>query len=130
MSVLVVGDWGQDNAGQYACATGMGTVADALRPEMVLSAGDNLYGGGVQPSDGPDGAKRFNRTFERVYDAPSLASVPWYAVSGNSDWNIHCTGAYSRPVASHRVRTLYISAQARRCRTQTARARSRCRAAT
>mmetsp|Transcript_21506 Transcript_21506/g.56067 ORF Transcript_21506/g.56067 Transcript_21506/m.56067 type:complete len:459 (-) Transcript_21506:147-1523(-) len=83
---LAIGDWGDDNEGQYATAKGMGYVAETLKPNFVLALGDNFYGSGIHtPEDGPDGEDRFKKTFEDVYSADSLQGIPFYAIAGNHD---------------------------------------------
>ena len=60
----------------------MGFIAKEINAQQVFMLGDNFYG--LQP-DGPDEA-RFNGTFEDVYIAPSLKSIPFWAIAGNHDW--------------------------------------------
>lgn len=83
---LAHGDWGDDSEGQKACAAGMGAVAAEIGATQVISLGDLFYGSGIHtPADGPDGMLRFDKTFEKVYDAPSLKKIPFYAIAGNHD---------------------------------------------
>ena len=35
-------------------------------------------------TDGIDGVDRFESTFEKVYTAESLRTIPWYAIAGKS----------------------------------------------
>ncbi len=95
LDALVIGDWGHAPLGQNECGAAMGVVAGRIQPSFVLSMGDNLYADEAFPGPvpgGADGAERFQRTYEQVYNASSLADVPWYTVSGNADWNLHCSG--------------------------------------
>jgi len=79
---IVVGDWGRQ--GQYhqpEVAMQMALVGAMLRPQFVISTGDNFY---------PSGLKRVNDSqiwdsFVNVYDYPSLQG-PWYTVLGNHDY--------------------------------------------
>ncbi len=72
---IVVGDWGRQ--GQYHqqdVAMQMALVGAMLRPQFVISTGDNFY---------PSGLKRENDTqifdsFTGVYEYPSLKG-PWYS---------------------------------------------------
>ncbi|CAK4410317.1 unnamed protein product [Aphanomyces euteiches] len=60
----------------------MGQSAAQLHPARILSHGDSFYWNGVGPAD----AKyRFEESFEKVYNAPSLLTVPWLNVAGNHD---------------------------------------------
>ena len=36
----------------------------------------------------------FARTITNIYNAPSLATVPWYAVTGNHDWGGSVTATF------------------------------------
>ncbi|QDZ20943.1 metallophosphoesterase [Chloropicon primus] len=82
VTFLVVGDWGRDGLdGQRAVARGMASLADELRPDFVISTGDNFYIGGLaSPSD-----SQFETSFVDVYNAGSL-QVPWLTVLGNHDY--------------------------------------------
>lgn len=97
---LAVGDWGDDSAGQHAAAAGMGMVAEEISATQVIALGDNFYHtadshcgtagghyGGIclNNTDGIDGVIRFNSTFESVYTAESLRTIPFYAIAGNHD---------------------------------------------
>ena len=43
-AVMQVGDWGRDGTqNQSAVAALMATVADAVKPDFILSMGDNFY---------------------------------------------------------------------------------------
>jgi hypothetical protein len=69
---LAHADWGDDSAGQHACAAGMGDVAAEINATQVISLGDLFYGSGIHtPADGPDGKDRFKKTFEDVYEMSS-----------------------------------------------------------
>merc|ERR550514_1782985 len=63
----------------------MGVVADQIKPAFCTMLGDNFYGSGIHASDGVNGTKRFDKTFEKVYDAPSLQNISFYAIAGNHD---------------------------------------------
>ncbi|KAL3162377.1 hypothetical protein ABBQ32_010055 [Trebouxia sp. C0010 RCD-2024] len=79
---LLVGDWGRDGTqNQSAVAALMATVADAVRPDFILSVGDNFYESGLLSVNDP----QFMSSFTNVYNAPSL-QVPWHAVLGNHDY--------------------------------------------
>eukprot|EP00038_Savillea_parva_P008042 m.174280 g.174280 ORF g.174280 m.174280 type:complete len:460 (-) comp13812_c0_seq1:274-1653(-) len=103
---LAIGDWGNDNEGQYATAEGMGVVAADLSAQFVVALGDNFYGSGIHPSDGPDGEYRFKKTFEDVYNATSLQNIPFYAIAGNHDHlgNVSAQIAYAY---THKTRWTY-----------------------
>jgi len=94
---LATADWGDDSAGQHACADGMGAVAAEINARHVFMLGDNFYPSGIHPSDGPDGHLRFKKTFEDVYTAKALQNITFWAIAGNHDHmgNVSAQRAYS-----------------------------------
>lgn len=79
---LLVGDWGRDGGqNQSAVAALMATVADSMKPDFILSMGDNFYENGLLSVDDP----QFQSSFTDVYNADSL-QVQWHAVLGNHDY--------------------------------------------
>jgi tartrate-resistant acid phosphatase type 5 len=81
-SFLVVGDWGRDGGyGQGAVASAMAKVAEDLRPNFVVSTGDNFYLGGLAGVND----EQFETSFTDVYSHASL-QVPWLSVLGNHDY--------------------------------------------
>lgn len=79
---LVVGDWGRDGTHHQAkVAQGMANVAAELRPNFVVSTGDNFYDGGLASTEDP----QFDTSFVEIYANASL-QVPWLAVLGNHDY--------------------------------------------
>ena len=84
LSFLVVGDWGRDGQhGQREVAHSMAAVASHpdVRPDFVISVGDNFYVGGLFGVDDP----QFETSFVEMYTATAL-QVPWLAVLGNMDY--------------------------------------------
>ena len=79
--IYLLVDWGgTDTApytepGQTACAVGMGVVAEESSANIGLLLGDNFYTTGLH---GDAHSTRFDETFENVYTAPSLQSLPFY----------------------------------------------------
>ncbi|KAH9160616.1 hypothetical protein LEN26_001773 [Aphanomyces euteiches] len=71
-----------DYYAQIYVAALMAQSADEIHPLRILSHGDNFYWSGVGTGDME---YRFDQTFERVYNAPSLRDVPWLNVAGNHD---------------------------------------------
>ncbi|OQR81672.1 calcineurin-like phosphoesterase [Thraustotheca clavata] len=60
----------------------MALSAIELKPTRILSHGDNFYWVGV----GMDNANyRFEQSFEKIYNQPSLQNIPWINVMGNHD---------------------------------------------
>ena len=72
---LTTADWGDDSAGQHACAAGMGAVAAEIDAKHVFMLGDNFYPSGIHARDGKDGEDRIKKTFENVYTAESLQNL-------------------------------------------------------
>jgi len=66
---------------QQSVARAMEGLAKGLRPQFVLSLGDNFYDGGVQDLKDP----QLKASFEDVYGFGSLASVPWHISLGDHD---------------------------------------------
>lgn len=87
INFCAIGDWGGQELfpyftlGQKETAKGMGKVAEAIDSKFVVALGDNFYHAGVQDSR----SFRFDWTFEDVYSAESLTSIPWYVIGGNHD---------------------------------------------
>ncbi|KAM8793912.1 tartrate-resistant acid phosphatase type 5 [Eudromia elegans] len=100
LQFLALGDWGGvpeppfATPRQRATAAAMGGAAAALGADFVLALGDNFYYEGVRDERDP----RFQATFERVFSAPSLRSLPWLVLAGNHDHegNVTAQVAYSR----------------------------------
>ena len=87
----------------------MGVVAKEIKATQVFCLGDNFYGSGIHtPADGPDGEKRFKKTFEDVYNAPALMDIPFYAIAGNHDHggNVSAQIAYGSD-GLHKTRWVY-----------------------
>jgi tartrate-resistant acid phosphatase type 5 len=77
------GCWGgNDVPSQRAVAAVMGKVAAERNVRFVIAAGDNFYTRGVKSVDD----SRFQTTFERVYNAPSLQAIPFLVALGNHDY--------------------------------------------
>ena len=86
INFLALGDWGGSPLwgslpDQVLTAKGMGKVAQERKADFVVTLGDNFYFTGVEDVD----SKRFNKTYEYVYNAESLAKIPWYVIGGNHD---------------------------------------------
>ena len=94
LNFLVFGDWGrQGETDQVDVATQMGIAANSLKPQFIISVGDNFYEDGVASTSDP----QWQTSFEKVYRAPAL-QVPWYVALGNHDYRGNCDAqiAYSR----------------------------------
>jgi len=82
LNFLAVGDWGREGQShQREVAVRMGESAKELDARFVISVGDNFYEDGVTSVDDP----AWQKSFEQVYDAPSL-QVPWWVALGNHDY--------------------------------------------
>ncbi len=95
---LAMADWGDDSDAQRTCADGLALVAGRLSAAAVFVLGNNFFGSGIHSAvDGPDGRLRFQRTFENIYSAASLAQLPFFAIAGAHDWegNVSAQIAYT-----------------------------------
>jgi len=93
LNFLVFGDWGRHGEkDQVEVAMQMEIAANAMKPQFIISVGDNFYEKGVASVEDP----QWQKTFESVYVAPSL-QVPWYVALGNHDYLGNCDAqlAYS-----------------------------------
>lgn len=82
LDFLVIGDWGRRGIwGQRETANQMAAIAEAVRPQFIISAGDNFYDAGVE--DIAD--SHWHDSFENVYYHDSL-QIPWYLSLGNHDY--------------------------------------------
>ena len=86
INFLALGDWGGSPffgslPDQVLTAKGMGKVAQEINADFVVTLGDNFYFTGVEDVD----SKRFVETYESVYNAKSLITIPWYVIGGNHD---------------------------------------------
>lgn len=83
LNFLAVGDWGREGEfHQRDVAIRMGESAKELGARFVISVGDNFYEDGVTSADDP----AWQKSFEAVYDAPSL-QVLWWVALGNHDYH-------------------------------------------
>ncbi|HLX68279.1 MAG TPA: tartrate-resistant acid phosphatase type 5 family protein [Verrucomicrobiae bacterium] len=86
LNFLVFGDWGRHGeTDQVDVATQMGIAANAIKPQFIISVGDNFYEDGVTSTSDP----QWQNSFENVYHSPSL-QVPWYVALGNHDYRGNC----------------------------------------
>lgn len=84
LTFLVVGDWGRDGmCCQRDVAAEMSIAAVKLKPQFVVSTGDNFYEGGIKDSN--DG--QVDRSWRGVYIEPhdSMQELPWKVILGNHD---------------------------------------------
>lgn len=82
---FVLGDWGREGKfGQKDMADTMADVANFVKPDFVVSTGDNFYDEGV--TDVND--ILWEISFETVYHQKSL-QIPWYATLGNHDYMLN-----------------------------------------
>mmetsp|Transcript_10817 Transcript_10817/g.26454 ORF Transcript_10817/g.26454 Transcript_10817/m.26454 type:complete len:418 (-) Transcript_10817:274-1527(-) len=68
---------------QRSVADCMDNVAMRVKPDFILSLGDNFYPDGAQSLDD----NQFSSSFEHVYNRPHLKSTKWWITIGDHD---HC----------------------------------------
>ena len=113
ISFLAIGDWGGQSwfpyhtVAQKETAKGMGNVAANLQAQFVIALGDNFYRYGVDDVN----SQRFGSTFESVYQAPSLTTIPWYVIGGNHDYygNVSAQIDYTQKSSRWNFPSLYHS---------------------
>jgi len=98
INFLAIGDWGGDSdsspatTAQKQVSSAMNTLASKIPVDFYLALGDNFYNSGVKNVD----SKRFDQSFESVYNGPNLQKK-WYIAPGNHDYsgNVSAQIAYS-----------------------------------
>ncbi|HLP27799.1 MAG TPA: metallophosphoesterase [Candidatus Didemnitutus sp.] len=82
LNFLVIGDWGTGGSLQKKVASGMMNMKakfpPGLKPQFVLSTGDNIYPSGV--SSVMD--QQWSTKYEKIYEGLDL---PWWSILGNHD---------------------------------------------
>lgn len=76
-----IGDWGKVNNGLLATANSMTLYSQKLKPDFILSLGDNFYPDGVTDVDDI----QWETTYRQIFRHPNLF-CPWYSVLGNHDY--------------------------------------------
>jgi tartrate-resistant acid phosphatase type 5 len=86
LNFLVFGDWGrQGEQDQIEVAEQMVKESKKIKPQFIISVGDNFYENGVQSVDDP----HWQKSFEEVYRDPAL-QIRWYCILGNHDYHANC----------------------------------------
>ncbi len=79
---FVVGDWGREGKeGQQEVADMMDLAGYVVKPDFIVSVGDNFYPDGVSGVNDP----QFQNSYELVYTGKNLF-CPWYLALGNHDY--------------------------------------------
>lgn len=79
---FVIGDWGRNGQfGQSETAKAMAEYASVVRPDFIISTGDNFYPHGVRSITDP----QWETSFENIYADASL-QLDWWVVLGNHDY--------------------------------------------
>ena len=78
LKFVVLGDFGTGGPGQYGLATQMARFHDEFKFDIVVTVGDNIYGGEETPQE-------FVLKFETPYKPLLDAGVKFYATLGNHD---------------------------------------------
>eukprot|EP01061_Rhynchopus_euleeides_P022851 TRINITY_DN37326_c0_g1_i1.p1 TRINITY_DN37326_c0_g1~~TRINITY_DN37326_c0_g1_i1.p1 ORF type:complete len:203 (+),score=38.07 TRINITY_DN37326_c0_g1_i1:31-609(+) len=77
---IALGDWGMPRHHQEEVAEALTRVARKVRPEFIVSLGDNFYPVGVRSTEDMQWRERF----EEIYAKPPLI-VPWHITLGDHD---------------------------------------------
>ena len=78
LKFVVLGDFGTGGPGQYELAAQMARFHDGFKFDIVVTVGDNIYGGEETPQE-------FMLKFETPYKPLLDAGVKFYATLGNHD---------------------------------------------
>jgi len=78
LKFVVLGDFGTGGPGQYELAAQMARLHDGFKFDIVVTAGDNIYGG-------RETSQEFTLKFETPYKPLLDAGVKFYATLGNHD---------------------------------------------
>lgn len=73
-----------DMYSQVSVSALMDHTAQESKPEFIINGGDNFYWNGIYGNE--EQGARFEDTFTKKYNQPSLIDVPWYSVLGNHDY--------------------------------------------
>ncbi|KAJ1613771.1 secreted acid phosphatase [Cryptosporidium canis] len=89
---ITFGDWGEPTAILSAVSRSMADIAAVIKPNFMISVGDNFYRWGVSSVDDPI----WDNMFESVFDQESLQDVQFRCVLGNHDWWGNATAQVDR----------------------------------
>ncbi|CUV07430.1 unnamed protein product [Cryptosporidium hominis] len=92
LSWMTFGDWGEPTAILSAVSRSMANLASIIKPNFIISVGDNFYRWGVSSVDDPI----WENMFESVFDQESLQDVQFRCVLGNHDWWGNATAQVDR----------------------------------
>ena len=76
LSWMTFGDWGEPTAILSAVSRSMANLASIIKPNFIISVGDNFYRWGVSSVDDPI----WEYMFESVFDQVSLQDVQFRCV--------------------------------------------------
>ena len=76
-----IGDWGKLGPGLSATSKSMGLMSDVVKPDFILSLGDNFYPDGVENTTD----LQWEYTYSQVFTHPNLF-CEWYSILGNHDY--------------------------------------------
>jgi predicted MPP superfamily phosphohydrolase len=78
----VIGDWGRKGKyHQRQVAKAMDKCAAEVKPEYIISTGDNFYTFGVKSTKD----KLWKKSYEDIYNGTNIKNIDWYPVLGNHD---------------------------------------------
>jgi tartrate-resistant acid phosphatase type 5 len=83
MSIIfyTIGDWGKLTPGLFATSKSMSEISNKIKPDFIISLGDNFYPNGVKSTDDP----QWTQTYQNIFNHPNL-NCPWYSILGNHDY--------------------------------------------
>jgi len=99
----VIGDWGDPTRNVKRVAATMASRASALKPEFVITVGDNFYWSGVSSTRDP----QFKTKWKDVFLRHKALRIPWQVCLGNHDYDGNAQAQIAFTTCSRNPRGLW-----------------------